>query len=325
MKSLLKQDLFGAVLREDRATGPVVVRDLTDARWWLRPLARHLAGREARALKQLEALAGHVPRLLSWNGVRLERTWLDGQPMQSARPTDPAFFSESLRLLRRIHAAGVVHNDLAKEPNWLVGPEGEPRIVDFQLAWAPTHRSRLFRLLGREDLRHALKHRRYYAAGTLTRRQQRILATPAWTSRAWRATVKPVYLWVTRRVLGWADREGAGDRQVRRGPESPNLRQEERAGILCSPLSSNGQESMDICHPHNRRSAKPAGPANYGIRLSLPPGDPMRGLLGDDWAEFQWFDSEEAREAKLSQLKEQFVYYRRGDRPTFVLERVQRS
>ncbi len=51
----------------------------------------------------------------------------------------------------------------------------------------------------------------------------------------------------------------------------------------------------------------------------------MRDLLGEDWAEFQWFDSEAAREAKLAQLKEQFVYYRRGDRPTFVLERVQRG
>jgi RIO-like serine/threonine protein kinase len=214
VKSLLKQDLFGSVFRDDRASGPVVIRDLSGARWWLRPLARHLAGREARALKRLEALAGEVPRLLSWDGLRLERTWLEGRPMQVAQPADPAFFARSLHLLRRIHAAGVVHNDLAKEPNWLVGPQGEPRIVDFQLAWAPARRGRLFRLLGREDLRHALKHRRYYAASTLTRRQRRILATPAWTSRTWRATVKPVYLWVTRRVLGWADREGAGDRRI---------------------------------------------------------------------------------------------------------------
>jgi predicted Ser/Thr protein kinase len=325
VKSLLKQDLFGSVFREDRAAGPVVVRDLTGARWWLRPLARHLAGREARALKQLETVADGVPRLLSWNGTCLERTWLEGRPMQAARPSDPAFFAQSLRLLRQIHAAGVVHNDLAKEPNWLVGPAGEPRIVDFQLAWAPARRARLFRLLRREDLRHALKHRRYYAADSLTRRQRQILSTPAWTSRAWRATVKPVYLWVTRRLLGWADREGAGDRQLRRDGAARRLRRDSRAGILSPPCSSDWQESMDICHPHNRLSGRPAGPANFGIRLSLPPGDPMRGLLGDDWAEFQWFDSEEAREAKLRQLKEQFVYYRRGDRPTFVLERVQRT
>ncbi len=325
MKTLLKQDLFGSVFREDRASGPVVVRDLSSARWWLRPLARHLARREARALKRLEGLAGQVPRLLSWNGTRLERTWLDGRPMQAARPADPEFFAQSLRLLRRIHAAGVIHNDLAKEPNWLVGPEGQPRVVDFQLAWAPTRRGSLFRLLGREDLRHALKHRRTYAAGTLTRRQQAVLATPAWTSRIWRATVKPVYLWLTRRVLGWADREGAGDRQIPSLRAGPRLRRGDQAGILTPATPTDRSQPMDICHPHNRLSDQPAGPENFGIRLSLPPGDPMRDLLGEDWAEFQWFDSEAAREAKLAQLKEQFVYYRRGDRPTFVLERVQRG
>ncbi len=81
---------------------------------------------------------------------------------------------------------------------------------------------------------------------------------------------------------------------------------------------------MDVCHPHNRRTPEARGPLNFGIRLSLPAGDPMRELLGPDWAEYQWFDSEEARDAKLGQLKDQFIYYRRGDRPSFVLERVQR-
>ena len=40
-----------------------------------------------------------------------------------------------------------------------------------------------------------------------------MLDTPAWTSRWWQATGKRVYLWFTRRILGWADREGATDRQ----------------------------------------------------------------------------------------------------------------
>ncbi|MFU8895651.1 MAG: hypothetical protein ACNA8J_04625 [Gammaproteobacteria bacterium] len=51
----------------------------------------------------------------------------------------------------------------------------------------------------------------------------------------------------------------------------------------------------------------------------------MRPLLGEDWQEFQWFASESAREAKLAELRRQFVYYRVGDTPTFVLERVNRA
>lgn len=78
------------------------------------------------------------------------------------------------------------------------------------------------------------------------------------------------------------------------------------------------------CHEHNRSRPPTPGPRAWGIRLSLPEDDPMRPVLGDEWHEYQWFPSEAAREAKLAQLRRQFVYYRKGDRPTFVVERVNR-
>lgn len=79
------------------------------------------------------------------------------------------------------------------------------------------------------------------------------------------------------------------------------------------------------CHEHNRSRPLPDAPKAWGIRLSLPEQDPMRPLLGDDWEQYQWFASEAAREAKLAQLQQQFTYYRNGDRPSFVLERVNRG
>jgi hypothetical protein len=79
---------------------------------------------------------------------------------------------------------------------------------------------------------------------------------------------------------------------------------------------------MDICHEHNRRAGAGPAPRPFGLRLSLPPGDPMRKVLGDDWHEFQWFESEMARDAKIGELTGRFAYYRKGDRPTFVIERV---
>lgn len=81
----------------------------------------------------------------------------------------------------------------------------------------------------------------------------------------------------------------------------------------------------EACHEHNRSRPVPAGPKTWGIRLSLPENDPMIPLLGADWVEYQWFASEAAREAKLEQLRRQFVYYRKGDKPSFVLERVNRA
>ena len=121
-----------------------------------------------------------------------------------------------MRLLRQLHARGVVHNDLAKEPNILVLANGRPAFVDFQLAWYAPDRGRLFRVLAYDDVRHLLKHKRSYCADTLTARERRILARPSLPSRLWMRIVKPPYLFLTRKVLGWADREGASDRGERR-------------------------------------------------------------------------------------------------------------
>jgi hypothetical protein len=81
----------------------------------------------------------------------------------------------------------------------------------------------------------------------------------------------------------------------------------------------------DACHEHNRSRPPPIGPRTWGIRLSLPEGDPMRPLLGDDWHQYHWFASEAERETRLAQLRGQFIYYRKGDKPSFIIERVNRA
>lgn len=205
--TLLKRDLFGTIRREAHT----VIRDTREVRWWLRALARHLARREARALERLQALQG-IPRLLAFNGRQLTREWIEGEPMQRAKPTDARYFHLAFKLLCRLHARDVLHNDLAKESNWLVTPEGNPALVDFQLAVCAKRRGAFFRQLAHDDLRHLLKHKRSYLPERLTARERRILAHPSIVSRAWRATGKRAYLLVTRRILRWSDREGAGDR-----------------------------------------------------------------------------------------------------------------
>jgi hypothetical protein len=215
VRRLLKRDQFGCitcVVDPSSAETPLCVeRDTTAAAWWARALARRLAAREARALATLDRVPG-VPRLLAWDGHRLRRSWLEGQPMHRAPPSSPAYFRESLRLLRRLHAAGIVHNDLAKEPNWLVTPVQGPALVDFQLALRPRTRGWLFHALAHDDLRHLLKHKRTYFPERLTARQRAVLERRSPIGTVWAWTGKPVYRFVTRGLLGWADREGAGDR-----------------------------------------------------------------------------------------------------------------
>ena len=209
---LLKSDLFGRVLLEVERGRPVIVRDTSTARWWLGWLARLLCRREARALARIDKLPG-TPRLIGSDSGSVRREWIEGRPIQVAKPRNPDYFRQARRLVTSLHRRGVAHNDLAKEPNWLVTPTGAPALVDFQLATVSARHGPLFRALAREDLRHLLKHKRNYCPERLTARERRILATPALHSRIWMAVVKPVYHFVTRRLLGWEDREGAGDRR----------------------------------------------------------------------------------------------------------------
>lgn len=206
---LLKADQLGRIERIEIDGRSFVRRDVAAARWWARAFARRAAAREARALRRLAGLEG-VPALLAWDGRELLRGYIDGLPMQEARPVARAYYREALRLLAALHRRGVVHNDLAKEPNWLVRPDGRPALVDFQIAWTRDRRSRLFRLLAREDLRHLLKHKRSYCAAALSARQRAILATPSAPARVWRASGKRLYKLIARRVFGYWDNEGRG-------------------------------------------------------------------------------------------------------------------
>ncbi|KRG38799.1 serine/threonine protein kinase [Stenotrophomonas panacihumi] len=206
----LKADTFGRILLVREAGRVFVRRDLTASPWWLRLPAWYLARREARALRQLDGMPA-TPRLLGWDGTYLDRSFLDGEAMYLRPPRgDVAYFHAARRLLQQLHRHGVAHNDLAKEANWIVREDGTPALIDFQLAVCGNPRSRWMRLLAREDLRHLLKHKRMYCGHALTPVERRVLKRHSWVRDVWFKTGKPVYRFVTRRVLHWEDNEGQG-------------------------------------------------------------------------------------------------------------------
>ena len=209
----LKHDALGTIRLVTRGNTVFVERDTHTARWGLRWLARRLARREAAALEALEGVP-HVPQLLSFDGLVLHRSFVPGEVLYARPPSSRRYFSNALRVLRRMHRAGVTHNDLAKEGNWIAGPDDTAGIVDFQLAIRACRRDARFRHLAYEDLRHFLKHKRTYRPDALTSRQRRILARPGTGARAWRALFKPLYRLVTRRVLRWPERRGPAERAV---------------------------------------------------------------------------------------------------------------
>ena len=61
-------------------------------------------------------------------GSALVRGFIDGVALHLAKPHgDVAYFRSAKVALRRLHRAGICHNDLAKEQNWLRGRDG-PRL-----------------------------------------------------------------------------------------------------------------------------------------------------------------------------------------------------
>ena len=105
----------------------------------------------------------------------------------------PAYFRAASRLLRRLYAANVIHNDLAKETNWLVTPDGRPAVVDFQLAMTLDKRGALARSLGHDDLRHLLKHKRTYLPEALTAREKRTENSYALPTRACGSRISKIF------------------------------------------------------------------------------------------------------------------------------------
>jgi predicted Ser/Thr protein kinase len=219
---LLKRDVFSTVergrFRGEAGEVDAVLRRLDQVPVWSYPLARHLFARERRAL----ALARDLnvgPKLL-WAGRQaLVRGFIDGVALHLAKPHgDLAYFRSAKLALRKLHRAGICHNDLAKEQNWLRGSDGRAYLTDFQLAACFKTRSRLFRIAAYEDLRHLLKHKRSYAASALTPMERKILARKSLVARLWLMTGKKVYQAITRGLFNFTDREGGGRRLVNDAP-----------------------------------------------------------------------------------------------------------
>jgi acyl-CoA synthetase (AMP-forming)/AMP-acid ligase II len=219
---LLKRDVFSTVERGrfkgNGGSVDAVLRRLDEVPWWSFVPAKHLFTREKKALTLARGL--NVGPELLWAGKRaLVRGFIDGVALHLAKPHDDvAYFRSAKQALYRLHRAGICHNDLAKEQNWLVGRDGRAYLTDFQLAACFARRGRLFRIAAYEDLRHLLKHKRSYAPQALTPREHKILARKSAVASLWLMTGKKVYRAITRGVFNFTDREGGGRRLVNDAP-----------------------------------------------------------------------------------------------------------
>lgn len=135
---VFKHDFFAATARyrsdDDLAilkTGRVAWMGPVPMRW----IGRILAGREAAALARL-AGDESVPRLLGRLGpTGIVRQYIEGSPLRRGLIVPDKFHSRLADAVARIHAAEMAYVDLEKAENVLLGEDGNPYLIDFQIAW----------------------------------------------------------------------------------------------------------------------------------------------------------------------------------------------
>ncbi len=81
---------------------------------------------------------------------------------------------------------------------------------------------------------------------------------------------------------------------------------------------------MGISQPQNLRNPPIERQRPYGIRVSLPPGDPFRKLLGPEWHRLHWYATSRERDAALTDMGSRHLYSRSGDKPALVFEKVEK-
>ncbi|MFT7668927.1 MAG: hypothetical protein ACI8X5_001627 [Planctomycetota bacterium] len=237
VREVLKSDSFGRVEELESDSGLALIRRVACGASipGSRLIARYLMGRERAALCALGALDG-VPLLseseaameASSSGGRaplrkdvLVRECVLGKALHQTELLAEDFFDHLDALVAELHALGVCHNDLHKEMNVMVGEDRFPYLIDFQLASLHPRRGRVFASRVQDDLRHIQKHRRRY-----TRDGRGPLSASALhgvghgvkrrgLARIWRRTGKPLYNFITRRILRTSDGE---ERRPSTGP-----------------------------------------------------------------------------------------------------------
>ncbi len=141
------------------------------------PLAwagRFLCARERRFYRALADLA-NVPDVLGEVGkTGFLHAYVEGRPLSKREQVSDAFFDELMALMRSIHARRIAYVDANKPENILLGDDGKPHLIDFQISWDLKELGDWWlnrwwlRRLQDSDIYHVLKHKKRIRPDQLT-------------------------------------------------------------------------------------------------------------------------------------------------------------
>ncbi|MEE8171235.1 MAG: hypothetical protein V3T70_11875 [Phycisphaerae bacterium] len=214
----LKHDFFAATGLYQGHKGKAIVKIGRTASlfglplWWLgRASMRH-----EKLLYDLLADLEGIPRWLGELGTTgFAHAYVEGHPMRKGEQLADAFFDQLAALIRAVHDRDAAYVDLEKRENILVGDDGRPWLIDFQISWylAAGRGGRrwpwryVLRVMQSADWYHFAKHLRRHRPDCMTPADQRRLARPPAWIRWHRVWFRPLTL-ARRRVLTWMGARG---------------------------------------------------------------------------------------------------------------------
>ena len=220
LNRIFKNDFFAVTALYASAERQVVLKTHRTATFFLLPLrwlGRLSAAREAAALTRAAGIEG-VPALLGrWCDTGLIREFIPGHPLQKGERVPDDFHARLAATIRAIHDRNMAYVDLEKCENVIVGNDGRPYLIDFQIAW---HWSKRWggdlppmRILRRwfqtGDRYHLLKLQRRTRPDQLTPEQLAASYRKPWYLRLHRAITYP-FLRLRRKVLRRVDPDHRG-------------------------------------------------------------------------------------------------------------------
>jgi hypothetical protein len=209
-----KHDFFAATGLYDGPAGRAVLKINRTNEFFGLPMhwaGRLLARREIRLYRATHDLPGVPPLLGPAGETGFMHAFVPGHPLGRRELVSGTFFDELLALLRALHDRHIAYVDLNKRQNILVGDDGQPYLIDFQISllwppvgwrrWAPVRW--LLARFQHGDYYHCLKHKRRLRPDLLTADETREVSRLSPWIRVHRWIARPLTQlrrWILRRL-----------------------------------------------------------------------------------------------------------------------------
>ncbi len=202
---IIKHDFFAATAFYVDAHGTRAVAKFGRAAPWCGlPLAfigRLLRDREVRFYNALSDVPNVPANLGNVGATGFAHAFVPGRPLDKHHPVPDTFFADLQALLHDIHAREMAYVDTNKPQNILLGEDGKPHLIDFQISYdlkGFTGSNVLtrwwLRRLQRADVYHILKHKKRLRPDQITDEELKLATERSWLIKLHRVVFKPYFL-----------------------------------------------------------------------------------------------------------------------------------